>query len=203
GESVAREEPCELGARSDTQLGVDTGEVRFDGTDRDEEDRGDLLVGLSFRGELGDAPLGWRKRVARRPPSPDPHELRARFLRPEARTAFLESSQRGTERFPRCPSLFEPSLQNAASEQRPRVLERRRHKLLLVERKVERLQGGVMITLCRAKKATAASPDRALPAAVESLCTPLECVEELGRAIEIADGRECFDCSRDELAVAR
>ena len=55
----------QLSSRADAELAVDPGEIRFDGSDADDELGGDLLVRLSL-GDEGRDPLFRRRQLGRR-----------------------------------------------------------------------------------------------------------------------------------------
>ena len=114
-----------VGPRPDAELAVNAREVRFDRFDSDEEHRGDLFVRKTFGHELGYTPFRGGEYVACGRSSGDSLQLGVRLLRPETGAELLEDSERGVERCPGGTPLLEPSLQDAAREQRASLVKGR------------------------------------------------------------------------------
>ena len=126
GRIVRRREPAgrELGARANSQLGVDAREVRLHGPNRDEQCRGHVLVGSSLRDQLRHAALGGRELVPARRPSADAAELGTSAVGPDAGADSLEELEGLLEGRPSVPALPSSPVRAAEGHQRAAALDR-------------------------------------------------------------------------------
>src|SRR5438094_3771361 len=124
GRLRSREHVRELRPGANTELGIDTGQVRLNGAHAAHERSGDLLVRQALGDELGDTPLCRSQLPTHRCSAPDPRKLRRGSLGPALGAKPRESCLCFFECLPRQPLLFPSSKHLAQREQSPRAFER-------------------------------------------------------------------------------
>src|SRR6266849_8795342 len=193
-----------LGARTDSELGVDVRQVARDCALAEKQRSGDLLVGAALGHKRGDATFGLGELIyVCRWAASDASQLGTRFGRPQRRGQPVENLLGAFEVRARGRALLGASLVGAESEESAGVLERVLRPLVLSQGSLELLLRAGHVTARRQQERAAPRRDRKSPGTVERAGALLPRRQLLLCFPQVADCDQRFECVRELETVAR